>query len=57
MSTTQIIESYDSLYEKIIDDCLDGQDPISEEQFVQRMDELYTAGAIVTGKQIGRAHV
>ena len=47
MSTTQIIESYDSLYEKICDDCLDGQDPISEDVFYQRMDELLTAGFLV----------
>jgi hypothetical protein len=45
--TTQIIESYDSLYEKLLDDTQDGQDPISEEQFNKRMDELYTTGFIV----------
>lgn len=47
MATTQIIESYDSLYEKICDDTQEGQDPISEEQFEQRMDELFTTGFIV----------
>jgi hypothetical protein len=45
--TTQIIESYDSLYEKLLDDTPDGQDPISEEHFNKRMDELFTTGFIV----------
>jgi len=43
---SQIIESYDSLYSKLCEDLPDGQDPISEEQFDQRMDELSTAGYI-----------
>jgi hypothetical protein len=47
MSTTQIIESYESLYEKICEETVDGQDPISEDVFYQRMDELFTAGYIV----------
>ena len=47
MTTTQIIESYESLYEKLCDDTQDGQDPISEEQFDQRIEELLTAGFIV----------
>jgi hypothetical protein len=46
-TNTQIIESYDSLYEKICDDIQEGQEPITEEQFDQRMDELLTAGYIV----------
>jgi hypothetical protein len=44
--TSQIIESYDSLYSKLCEDLPDGQDPISEEQFDQRMDELSSAGYI-----------
>jgi hypothetical protein len=47
MTTTQIIESYESLYEKLCDDTQDGQEPISEEQFDQRIEELLTAGFIV----------
>jgi hypothetical protein len=31
--TTKIIETVDSLYDKILDDTPDGQDPISEEEF------------------------
>lgn len=48
MTTTQSIESYEYLYEKICDDTtLDGEDPISGEQFDLHMDELFTAGFIV----------
>lgn len=47
MSTTQNIESYDSLYEKMCDDTPDGQDPISEEQFNRGIDELHTTDYIV----------
>ena len=47
MATTQLIESYESLYEKLCDDTTEGEDPISEDQFEQRIDELLTAGFIV----------
>lgn len=47
MATTQIIESYESLYEKLCDDTIEGEDPISEEQFEQRIEELFTTGYIV----------
>jgi hypothetical protein len=51
MATTQIIESYDSLYEKICDDTPDGQEIISEEHFEKSIDELYTADFIVYRRQ------
>ena len=51
MATAQIIESYDSLYEKICDDAPEGQDLISEEQFEKSIDELYTADFIVYRRQ------
>ena len=51
MATTQIIESYDSLYEKICDDTPDGQEIISEEQFEKSIDELYTVDFIVYRRQ------
>lgn len=47
MATTPIIESYESLYEKLCEDTPDGQEPILEEQFENRIDELLTAGFIV----------
>ena len=47
MTTTQIIESYDSLYEQICDDTPEGQPLISEEQFDNSIDELHTAEFIV----------
>jgi len=46
-TTTTVIESYESLYDKLCDDTIDGQDPISEEQFSQHIDELITAEFIV----------
>ena len=51
MANAQIIESYDSLYEKICDDVPDGQDLITEEQFEKSIDELYTVGFIVYRRQ------
>ncbi len=44
---SQKIESFDSLYEKILDDIPEGQDPPTEDDIEQRLDELLTAGFIV----------
>jgi|LauGreDrversion4_2_1035121.scaffolds.fasta_scaffold05398_3 hypothetical protein len=51
MTTTQNIESYDSLYEKLRDDTPDGQELISEEQYEKSIDELHTTGYIVFRRQ------
>ena len=46
-STTPVIESYESLYEKLCDDTPDGEEPISEIQFERRIEELLTTEFIV----------
>jgi hypothetical protein len=51
MAATQIIESYESLYEKLRDDAQEGQEQISEEQFEKSIDELHTAEFIVFRRQ------
>ena len=51
MAAAQIIESYDSLYEKLCDDVQEGQEIISEEQFEKSIDELYIVGFIVYRRQ------
>ena len=45
--TTKIIETVDSLYDKILDDTPDGQDPISEEEFYKKMEQLFMDGFII----------
>jgi hypothetical protein len=47
MTTTLSLETFDDIYDQICEDLPDGEDPISEEEFEQHIDDLFTEGVIV----------